>query len=754
MRSPLRRLLTVVALVLCCSSLLAQEPLPQPVFSQRHGLFTQGFSLRIECDAPGARIFYTTDGSLPSAQSTPYTKELDIRHTTVLRAVAVEGDSCSAVTTASYLFVDDILSQDNSPAGYPSEWGPYATISGNAQADYEMDPEIVSAERDDIVRGLLQLPVVSLATDKDHFFSNEKDGAKGGIYIYTGAPAGSGYGRGWERPVSFELFGGEEEHDLQVDCGVKLHGGHSRLPEKSPKHSLRLVFRDEFGPGKLHYPVFGTDEPKKFNALILRTAFCNSWHHQEGAQRAIAQYTRDMWARTVQKQMGWQSSNGQFAHVFLNGLYWGMYCISERIDDDFCDVHYWGAKDDFDVIKVEEYGAKHVVIAGNGTMDKWNEMLTLVDSVAWYIANGKHYNTSNRAYLRMQGLDARQQSDDTLEPLFDADNFIDYMIINQYGGNTDWDKHNWLAVRNRENPYMGFQFLCWDSEHILKSTDGNVLSYNNTGCPTDIFNKLITNKLFLRRYVDRVYRHCFNDGILTPSRAVAVWDSLYLRIDGALHCESARWGDYRRDVHRYNKSPYELYTVANQFAQERTRMLTEQFPLRTDAFIRQLRDKKWFPTTDAPTFELNGHDCYTRLSPAGDTLTTDDRLTLSAPAGIIYYTTDGTDPATWLGTSAGTTTPSAIRYDGEDIIAQIPTDGTPAVPFTLKAICLNGTDWSPLHECRFVLRSNEPDAIAAPARHDTPHVITDLFGRTIPASDPSQLPPGLYIIQGKKQIIR
>ena len=45
----------------------------------------------------------------------------------------------------------------------------------------------------------------------------------------------------------------------------------------------------------------------------------------------------------------------------------------------------------------------------------------------------------------------------------DVDNFIDFLFINQYGGNTDWDHHNWLAFRNRELGYRGFCFVCWDT---------------------------------------------------------------------------------------------------------------------------------------------------------------------------------------------------------------------------------------------------------------------------------------------------
>lgn len=661
-----------------------------PYLSVAHGIYEEPFELSVHCDDESAKIYYSTDGTVPSDKNGErYSSPLKVSGTTVLRVVAMNDTlHASEVVTATYLFFDDVMRQQGVPEGYPTEWGKYATRSGTAKADYEMDPEMTSDEAfcQLLREGLRSLPVVSLVTDPAHFFNKEEDELTGGIYIYTGAPSGDGVGRGWERPVSFELFDAQGLHDLQVDCGVKIHGGHSRLPEKSPKHSLRLVFRDEYGPGKLRYPLFGVDEPSKLNAIVLRTAFCNSWHHQDADQREIAIYSRDMWAKYTQKAMGHLTTNGMYAHLFINGLYWGLYNPTERIDDDFCDAHLGGKKEDYDVIKVEEYGVKHVVMADAGNLDRWNEMFALAE------------NASDMAtYYAMQGLDADGNRDAGIEPLLDVDNFIDYMLINYYGGNSDWDSHNWLAVRDRVKGDEGFHFICWDTEHILKGVNDNCFGTKTNLSPTYLFHKLMDNRVFKRRFMDRVQLHCFDDGVLTPHSASERWLSLDAIIDTALYCEQARWGDYRRDVHKYT-SKGELYRKEVHYDAQKQYLLDTYFPQRTDVFIGQLQDKGWYPTVSAPAILFEG-------APATDvdTLYNDEGLTLSGE-GTIYYTIDGNVPVSWHTVSSGAKVPSAILYNGETINA--------GHDFTLKAMAYKGGSWSAVREQHFIVRGID-NAVAA-----------------------------------------
>ena len=584
----MRKNLLSVALLLIMSITATAQNL---MLSQKHGFYDKPFELTItDIDnivSDGSKIRYTLDGSVPTAESTVYNGPISINGTTILRTAVVGSEGLlSNVTTATYLFPDDVLHQSDAPEGYPMEWGAYSTIEGIAPADYGMDQEMANDPviASKIKEGLQSIPVLSIVTDKDNFFSHENDEEKGGIYIFTGPPVGDPTGNGWTRPVNAELFGCG--HDFSVTCGIRLHGGHGRLAEKNPKHSLRLVFKKEYGEKTLKYPLFGENEPNKFDQLVLRCHFGNSWQHWMESNRQKAQYTRDIWARRIQRKMGWTSVNALYVHVFLNGMYWGLYNIAERVDDQYGKDHLGGKKEDIDVIKIEEEGGNHIE-ASEGDLEAWENM---VETAA---------NAYDDAYYyRLQGKDADGNPDPSQEALLDIDNFIDYMLINQYAGNTDWDHHNWYAIRRKGEESQGFRFLCWDSELILDNPHENVLTKNNgKESPTGIFNHLLENKDFAKRYMARAKELLADDGMLGAKSTEEVWDSLYNNISTALYAEAARWGDYRRDVHPY-QTPGMLYTVDETYMTERNRLHEQYFPYRSSTVLSMIEN-----TLDFDDFE-------------------------------------------------------------------------------------------------------------------------------------------------------
>ncbi len=603
--------------------------LPKPVLQQNHGFYYSPFSLEITVSTDSTEIYYTTDGSLPDdINGSLYTSPLVIDSTSVIRAIAIKnGEEYSGVITQTYIFPDDIIRQPNNPPGYPSEWGPYTAISGTAIADYEMDQELIGnpAYADSVKSALLDLPSISIVTDKDYLFSHDIDSVTGGIYIYTGPPdpPAEAYGYGWERPASMEYFNAAGTISLQVNCGVRLHGGHSRRPEKSPKHSFRLVFKDEYGPSKLNYPFFGEDGASGFDNIVLRAGFGNSWIHHSHDERARSQYLRDTWAKDTQREMGHPSSHVSYVHLYINGIYWGVYSPSERMDRRFAASYLGGNDDDYDVIK--DY--TEVV---DGEITAWNTAMTMAN-------NGLE---NNETYQCLQGKNPDGSKNPEYESMVDVVNLIDYMLINFYGGNTDWDHHNWAAMRNRVDPDKGFKFFCWDEEHILKDLGHNVTGENNNGCPSRLFQQLRQNEDFRLLFADRVQKYCYNNGLLTPESAANRWTERRDIIQSSLVAEAARWGDYRRDVHQYQTlGPFDVYTVEDYWLPQQDFILGTYFSQRTEVFLNQLRNASLFPSVNAPLLMINDQPITQKIITPGDI------LTMSSDQGIIYYTTSGSDPA-------------------------------------------------------------------------------------------------------------
>ncbi|NLB02217.1 MAG: hypothetical protein GX841_02300, partial [Bacteroidales bacterium] len=655
--------------------------LASPFFSHQRGYYDTAFMLSLQAPAPKANIYYTLDGSLPVAGiSTLYEQAISIESNTILRAVAAgEAYLPGKASTVSYLFIEDILAQSNQAEGYPEYWGSYAQKTGTAIADYEMDPELTGDESYAafVRKGLRELPVISVVGDKEHFFSHEKDSINGGIYIYTGPPVGKDKtGDGWERPVSFEYFNTNDSVSLQINCGIRIHGGHSRLAEKSPKHSFRLVFRPEFGPSRFDFPFFGPEGPEELNAVVLRAGFCNSWIHSDESGRTIAQYIRDAWAKNTQLQMGHPASYNSYAHLFINGLYWGLYNPSERIDDDFCEIHFGGDKGDYDVIKQEEE-QNNIVYAADGELTAWNNLISALK-----------YTPGQAVYQQIQGRNPDGSPHASKEALLDMQNYIDYMLINFYGGNTDWDHHNWIAVRDRTNPAQGFRIICWDSEHILKSLSENKLSLNKANCPSFIFQQLRNCPQFRLDFADRAQKHFFNGGLLSPEGTATTWTAIADVIDNAVYAESARWGDYRRDVHP-SSPPGALYRKDVHYDAQKKHLLESYFPERSKIFIDQLKAASLFPQVEAPEILLN-EDEVNR-----DTLSLYDVLSLRAAKGSIYYSLDGRDPLDWSGGQEAVLSASSSLYTGAF---------SPDSSIILKTRTLYNNNWSALSEKQFFLK--------------------------------------------------
>ncbi len=128
-------------------------------------------------------------------------------------------------------------------------------------------------------------------------------------------------------------------------------------------------------------------------------------------------YIRDQLPRDLQRDLGHPTAHGRrFVHLYINGLYWGLYDLVERVDEWFGPAYFGGDEDEYDVIKwIRSEGM--VISAGNA--DAWNELLKL--------ARGNVH--SSETY-------------EAIQQLLDVENLIDYMLINFYLGNTDWPDNN------------------------------------------------------------------------------------------------------------------------------------------------------------------------------------------------------------------------------------------------------------------------------------------------------------------------
>jgi hypothetical protein len=173
--------------------------------------------------------------------------------------------------------------------------------------------------------------------------------------------------------------------------------------------------------------------------------------------------------------------------------------------------------------------------------------------------------------------------------LLDIETFIDFMLVQIYGGSSDWDRaSNWYAGR-RTNPAGLFQFYMWDGERSLEGLDVDITEFDDDLSPTRLFQRLRQSPSFRLKFAERA-RHALSDvGALGEAANRTRYAEMADQVRDAMILESARWGDYRRDVHPYRVGPYDLYDPETYWETEVKRLEGEYFSKRRENVVSQLK---------------------------------------------------------------------------------------------------------------------------------------------------------------------
>jgi hypothetical protein len=461
-----------------------------------------------------------------------------------------------------------------------------------------------------IEEALLDIPTVAISMEIDDFISDSR-----GIYANPQTRT--------ERFCAIEYIHPDGTPGFQEDCKIEVHGNASRRPARMQKHSLRLTFSSEIGIPKLRYPLFPQSEVEEFNKLVLRACFTDSWALVSwgGSNRYRpndSMMTRDVWMKDSMRAMGHASGNGDYVHLYVNGLYFGVHDLTERLEDDWYADHLGGRTEDWEV---------NADILTPGPL--WNSMINVL--------NGDI--TSEAGYERAQ-------------EVIDIDNYIDYIFLHFYADAEDWPTKNGYAAVNAISGDGRWRFQVWDQEISLDKFTWN--RYNSNSGSMIPFQRLRRNEEFRMRFADRVARHIYHDGALTEENSVNRYLALCDELDKAIMAESARWGDVQANTPYGNTAgsstnPFAdfypptinnpiYFTREQHWIVERDHVVNAHIPIILDetdsrSIVRELRQNNLYPDTDPPVFSQHGG-----IVPVGFD------LEATSSEGEIYYTTDGSDP--------------------------------------------------------------------------------------------------------------
>ncbi len=599
-------------------------------FDIDRGYFTNPFNLSLSVNDPAASIRYTTNGDRPTPSSgTVYTNPIPISTTSYIRAIAYSSFDTTKVLTHTYVFPSDVINQSNTQAGFPS-------------SNFSFDASITnhSTYGPLLEEALSTIPSISLVMNLDDF--ND-------VHELT-TPV--------EYETSVEVLLPYGEKGYQANGGLERAGGSSF---NSSKRNFRLSFKSIFGDSKFDFPLFGEDAAESFDQIALKPGFHGCMHlgldHGRGGTNDLA----DQVMRNLQGEMSEDKVHlhGDFMHLYINGIYWGVYNPSERGINSFGESYYGGDKDNYDALKGVRNPGSTFTPTPNMTPRDGN-------SIAWDML------INLTANLDLSVNSNYQQVLDYIEP----EQFADYVILTNFGPHADDNQNgkNSFVTRDRTGS-DGFRFWIWDTEPAF----GHYWTWNVTDFGSTPFNPIflpmLENSDFKTLVGDRVQCHCFEDGALTVQNAQETYDAVYDSTDLAFIAEAARWAA----VDEYDA-----------FVKKRDTIVNDYLPGRTSYLIDLYRENGAYPTIDGV-----GYNKFGGIISQSFPIT----LTNTNGSGTIYYTTDNTDPKTSSGGVSGT----AQIYNGSFTLS-------PGV-YTLKARVRSGSTWSAMCPTTFYVDQNYGDLV-------------------------------------------
>lgn len=382
---------------------------------------------------PDAQIFYTTNGAMPTTYSKIYKSPVTLESTTILRAIAVRGLE-ERMTWAATFFI-----------GEPPT----------------------------------QLPIVSLAIEPTLLFD-----ADYGLFVEGKNTSDSIWSKPkanfWTRdefPAQTEIFESDGSCVFNSETGFRLFGGFSRL---FPQKSLTIIAREAYGEKHIKYPIFGEAKPKKYKFLVLRNAGSDfgKTHFRDALMTSLV----EDW------DMDYQAYRP--AQVYLNGMYWGIYNIREKVNKHFLNAYHDIDKDSIDLLE-------HRFIVKKGDNTHYLNLLRFLSENDLSIP--ENYN-----YVCTQ---------------MEVENFMDYQIAQIFFDNQDaggnikfWrpqtpnGKWRWILF----DADWGFglnDYYAYKNNSLAFHTEPNGPDWPNPPWSTFILRKLLTNLTFRDRFVNRFADH-------------------------------------------------------------------------------------------------------------------------------------------------------------------------------------------------------------------------------------------------------
>lgn len=518
--------------------------------------------------AAGAAIHITTNGANPTRYSELYPGTLGANRTLIVRATAAkEGWLPSPSVTRSFLFREDILGtspQGTTPTNHQGARDANNKLTGLLQGypettevsgyplRYEMHPNVVRDKKNTLLTELNAVPLISIVGPVADLLQLES----GGIYPNSGKNDNYWPGRAgpdprnkeWERACSFEFVKADKSSFVQSNGGLSMTGGSSLYQDVTRKHNMRIKFDATYGPDTLPYQLFTYFTGNSFRTIHVKNPTHDAWSQTEFGLYEQASYCDEGWIRSAQRAMGHENPRRRWVHLFLNGIYWGPYELTERVDSDYVRSHAGdpsGAT--YDVLKqrsTSDPPNNNNVAAIDGTTTAWDNLITLCNDLGAAVGG-----TQDALYTQILGA-------------MDVDNYIDYLLCYAYAeASGDWPANNFRIARRNDGGDKRFRFYVWDAEWAFQPSEyitNAALTISLNGYVTKLHSLLQNYSAYKQKFAERIRYHFHEQPNLSGSgslaytasgdRAVQLFQNEMAKFSPVLYCESARWGYLQKAV--------------------------------------------------------------------------------------------------------------------------------------------------------------------------------------------------------------
>ena len=394
------------------------------------------------------------------------------------------------------------------------------------------------------------LPVVFLVTDPENLWDTQY-----GIYVkgndYTGKGAADEIeinetmgkyanfnmrGRMWEKPATFTYTdAGGKTVLYETDLNIRIFGAFSR---KIAQKGIALITRKGVGDSPMEYPFFENRPFTSYKSLVLRAS----------GQDAALSRIRDVMVQGLLDDADVDIACQAYVQcvVYLNGQYWGVYNLREKISKHYIAQHY-GIEDE-DTIDI---------LKGNG-----NNEQCIVCSNAYETANKGLTDYKNLiAYCENHNCDLSNRADyDYVCSQIDADQFAMYCAFEIIIGNTDTGNIKWWRSSEKDNKWRWIQYdYCWAMNGDISTQEASKSSgYRrdffwryfdpvghgaNRAFSTVLGRSMLSNNEFVKIFLK--YCAYFYNEVFTPDKILAKTDQLQENIRREMETfDLVRWRPY------------------------------------------------------------------------------------------------------------------------------------------------------------------------------------------------------------------